>query len=138
MQKTLGIIKPDAVSRNLIGEILKMAESKGLEVCALRMVQLSKKDAQGFYAVHQDRPFFDSLTDFMSEGPIVVVIFKAEKAINTWREVMGATNPEDAKEGTIRKLYGLNIERNSAHGSDSPETAVFEIRYFFSELEECL
>lgn len=137
MEKTLGIIKPDAVSRNLVGSILQKAESAGLEICALRMIHLSKMEAEGFYYVHRERPFFASLTDFMSESPIVVVIFKAESAIATWRKVMGATNPADAEEGTIRKLYGQNIERNSVHGSDSPESALFETRYFFSEMEEC-
>jgi nucleoside-diphosphate kinase len=137
MEKTLGIIKPDAVSRNLVGSILQKAESASLEICALRMIHLSKKEAEGFYHVHRERPFFASLTDFMSEGPIVVVIFQAENAIATWRKVMGATNPAEAEEGTIRKLFGQNIERNSVHGSDSPESARFEIRYFFSEIDEC-
>ena len=137
MEKTLGIIKPDAVSRNLAGAILKLAESAGLEICALKMLHLSKKDAQEFYQVHKERPFFDSLTDFMSESPIVAIIYKAENAIATWRKVMGATNPGEADVGTIRNLYGQNIERNSVHGSDSPESAAFETRYFFSEMEEC-
>lgn len=137
MEKTLGIIKPDAVSRNLVGSILQLAESSGLEICAVKMLHLSKKDAEGFYQVHRERPFFNSLTDFMSESPIVVVIYKAENAITTWRKVMGATNPAEADEGTIRDLYGQNIERNSVHGSDSPESAAIETRYFFSEMDEC-
>jgi len=136
MEKTLGIIKPDAVGRNLVGTILKTAEAAGLEVCALKMLHLSKKQAEGFYRVHRERPFFGTLTDFMSEGPIVVAVFRGENAIAAWRGVMGATNPAEAEEGTIRNLFGENIERNSVHGSDSPESAAFEIRYFFSEMEE--
>lgn len=135
MERTLGIVKPDAVSRNLIGSILAKAEENGLVIRALKRIHLTKKEAEGFYYVHKERPFFGSLTDFMSEGPIVVIAFEAEDAIATWRKTMGATNPADAEEGTIRKLYGLNIERNSVHGSDAPETAKFEIGYFFSDLE---
>ena len=112
MEKTLGIIKPDAVQRNLIGTILRQAESSGLKVKALKMIHLTKTQAQGFYYVHKERPFFESLTTFMSEGPIVVVVFEAENAIARWREVMGATDPAKAAEGTIRKLYGTNIENS--------------------------
>ncbi|UCF38015.1 MAG: nucleoside-diphosphate kinase [Acidobacteriota bacterium] len=135
MERTLGIIKPDAVSRNLIGEILALAEKNGLAVRALKRLHLTKKEAEGFYHVHAERPFFGSLTDFMSESPIVVVVFEAEDAIAKWRKVMGATDPAKADEGTIRKLYAQNIERNSVHGSDSPESASTEIPYFFSALE---
>lgn len=136
MEKTLGIIKPDAVKRNLIGAILEKAESTGLKVKALKMIHLTKEQAQGFYYVHKDRPFFDSLTGFMSEGPIVVVVFEAAQAISTWRKVMGATDPAKAADGTIRKLYGQSVERNSSHGSDSPSSAEFEIAYFFGTLEQ--
>ena len=136
MEKTLGIIKPNAVKRNLVGAILEKAESSGLKVKALKMVHLTKAQAEGFYYVHKERPFFDSLTTFMSEGPIVLVVFEADNAISTWREVMGATDPAKAAEGTIRKLYGQSVERNSSHGSDSPSSAEFEIGYFFGTIEQ--
>jgi nucleoside-diphosphate kinase len=130
------MIKPDAVSKNLVGAVISLAERAGLRVVALKMLQLSKTEAQGFYQVHRERPFFDSLTDFMSEGPIVALVFEGDQAIATWREVMGATDPAQAVEGSVRQLYGESIERNSVHGSDSPESAVFEIGYFFSALEQ--
>jgi nucleoside-diphosphate kinase len=133
-EKTLGIIKPDAVRRDLVGEVISLAEKAGLKLVALRMLHLSKRQAQGFYQVHKERPFFDSLTDFMSEGPIVVMVLEGDGAIATWRQVMGATDPAQAAEGTIRNLYGQSIERNSVHGSDSPESASFEISYFCSAL----
>jgi nucleoside-diphosphate kinase len=136
MEKTLGIIKPNAVKRNLVGAILEKAESSGLKVKALKMVHLTKAQAEGFYYVHKERPFFDSLTTFMSEGPIVLVVFEADNAISTWRGVMGATDPAKAAEGTIRKLYGESVERNSSHGSDSPSSAEFEIGYFFGTIEQ--
>ncbi len=136
MQKTLGIIKPDAVQRNLVGAILALAEKAGLRIKALRMLRLSRPEAEGFYHVHRERPFFSSLTAFMSEGPVVVVVFEAEDAVARWRQVLGATDPAKAEEGTIRKLYGQSVERNSAHGSDSPESAAFEINYFFSALDQ--
>ena len=136
IERTLGIIKPDAVSKNLVGEVIRLAERAGLSVVALRVLHLSKLQAQGFYQVHRERPFFDSLTDFMSEGPAVTMVFEGEGAISTWRGVMGATNPNDAVEGTIRKLYGESVERNAVHGSDSPESASFEIGYFFSALDQ--
>ncbi len=136
MEKTLGIIKPDAVKRNLIGAILEIAESGGLKVKAMKTARLTKAQAEGFYYVHKERPFFDSLTTFMSEGPIVLIVFEAENAISRWREVMGATDPAKAAEGTVRKLYGQSMERNSSHGSDSPSSAEFEIGYFFSTLEQ--
>jgi nucleoside-diphosphate kinase len=134
-QRTLSIIKPDAVERNLIGAILKLIEDEGLKVVAMKKIKLSKEKAQGFYHVHRERPFFDSLTDFMSSGPCVVIVLEGDDAIARYRKLMGATNPENAEEGTIRKLYAQNVERNSVHGSDAPETAEFETRYFFSELE---
>ena len=136
MENTLGIIKPNAVSKNLVGAIIRMAEESGLSVKGLKMIHLSTEQAEGFYYVHRDRPFFRSLTKFMSEGPIVVIVFQGEAAIDKWRKVMGATDPTQAEEGTIRKLFGENIERNSAHGSDSPESAEYEIGYFFSDLEQ--
>ena len=135
MEQTLAIIKPDAVERNLVGEILKRIEGAGLKIAALKMIRLSKEEAQGFYYVHRERPFFDSLTDFMSSGPIVVAVLQGEGAIQKWRDLMGATDPAKAQEGTIRKAFGLNVEKNSVHGSDSPESAAYEISYFFSQLE---
>jgi len=135
VEKTLSIIKPDAVQRNLIGEILAQVESGGLQIKALKMIQMSKQQAEGFYAVHKDKPFFHSLTDYMSSGPVVVSILEGENAIARYREIMGATNPEEAAEGTIRKRFAQDIEKNSVHGSDAPETAAQEVAYFFSQLE---
>jgi nucleoside-diphosphate kinase len=136
-EQTLAIIKPDGVSRNLIGEIIRRIEARGLKVAALKMAHLSKKEAEGFYAVHRERPFFDSLTAFMSESPVVLMILSGENAIAAWRELMGATDPSKAAPGTIRKEYGLSIERNTTHGSDAPGTAAFETAYFFNRLETC-
>ncbi|QPJ65491.1 MAG: nucleoside-diphosphate kinase [Candidatus Nitrohelix vancouverensis] len=135
MEKTFAIIKPDAVERNLIGKILDRIESNSFRVVAMKRAQLTKEQAQGFYAVHKERPFFDDLTTFMSSGPVVLLVLEKENAITGWRDLMGATNPKDAAEGTIRKEFAIDIERNSSHGSDSPETAQFEISYFFSQLE---
>ncbi len=135
VERTLAIIKPDAVERNIIGEILKEVESSGLKIVAMKMIHLSKRQAEGFYYVHREKPFFDSLTDYMSSGPIVVMVLEGEGAIERWRKLMGATNPENAEEGTIRKRFGLNVEKNSVHGSDSPDSARYEISYFFSDLE---
>ncbi len=135
IQQTLSIIKPDAVQRDVCGEILKRIEAGGLKIKALKMLELSKKQAQGFYAVHQDKPFFDSLTDFMSSGPIVVSVLEGEDAVRVYRDIMGATNPAEASPGTIRKEFGLDIEKNSVHGSDSSENASTEIAYFFHALE---
>lgn len=135
MQKTLGIIKPDAVSRNLVGSILALAEKEGLVLKGLKILRLTKRQAEGFYHVHRERSFFDDLTRFMSEGPIVVIVLAGEDAIARWRRVMGATDPIQAEEGTIRRLYGENIERNAVHGSDSPDSAAFELSYFFSRVE---
>ncbi len=135
MERTFSIIKPDAVARNLTGEILAMIQGAGLKVVALKMIHLTKEQAEGFYAVHKERPFFDSLTTYMSSGPIVCSILEGEDAIRRYRDLMGATNPEQAAEGTIRKKYAVNIEANSVHGSDAPETAAFEMGYFFNAFE---
>ncbi|THB63173.1 MAG: nucleoside-diphosphate kinase [Desulfovibrio sp.] len=135
MERTFSIVKPDAVERNLTGEVLAMIQAAGLRVVAMKMISMSKAEAEGFYAVHKERPFFGSLTDFMSSGPVVVSVLEGENAIARYREVMGATNPDNADEGTIRKKYALDVEKNSVHGSDAPETAATEIAYFFSELE---
>ena len=135
MDRTLSIIKPDAVARNLSGAILKMIQDAGLKVVAMKMIQLSAAEAEGFYAVHKDRPFFRSLVDFMISGPVVVSILEGDDAIAKYRKLMGATNPANAEEGTIRKCYALDIEKNSVHGSDAPETAAFETAYYFSTLE---
>jgi nucleoside-diphosphate kinase len=136
-EQTLAIIKPDGVARNLIGAIIRRIEESGLKVKALKMAHLSKKQVEGFYAVHKERPFFNSLTSFMSEGPVVLMILSGENAILTWRNLMGATDPAKASPGTLRKEYGISIERNTTHGSDAPETAAFETSYFFSGLEAC-
>ncbi len=135
MERTLSIIKPDAVSKNQIGQVLALIEGAGLRVAAARFLRLSKADAERFYAVHRERPFFASLTSFMSEGPILVMVLEAAGAIAKYREVMGATDPAKAAPGTIRKAVGTNVERNACHGSDAPETAKQEIAFFFSELE---
>ena len=136
-QQTLAAIKPDGVARNLVGEIIRRIEQAGLRVAALKMVHLSRKEAEGFYAVHRERPFFGSLTAFMSEGPIVLMVLEGENAIQAWRDLMGATDPAKAAAGTIRKEFGQSIERNTTHGSDAPETAAFETSYFFNKLEVC-
>lgn len=135
IERTLVIIKPDAVSKNLIGEIIARFERQGLRVAALKKLKLTKEGAKGFYIVHKDRPFYESLTDFMSEGPIVVMVLEGDDAIARVRKIMGATNPAQAEEGTIRRDFAENIERNAVHGSDSPESAAYEIPYFFSALE---
>jgi nucleoside-diphosphate kinase len=137
IQETLAIIKPDGVARGLIGEVIRRIESHGLKVKALKMAHLSKKEAEGFYAVHRERPFFGSLTSFMSEGPVVLMILSGENAIQAWRDLMGATDPAKSAPGTIRREFGLSIERNTTHGSDAPETAAFETSYFFSGMEAC-
>ena len=137
LERTLSIVKPDAVAKNQIGEVIRYLESGGLRVVAMRMVRLSKEQAEGFYVVHRERPFFDSLTTFMSSGPVVVMVLEGENAIPRNREIMGATNPSEAAEGTIRKALGSDVERNTVHGSDAPETARIEIAYFFNELDIC-
>jgi nucleoside-diphosphate kinase len=132
MEKTFAIIKPDAVANNHVGAILAIAEEHGFKIKALRMMHLSLKQAQGFYAVHSERPFFGELTEFMSEGPCVVICFEREDAVAKWREVMGATNPANAAEGTIRKRFAESVGRNCVHGSDSKENAAIELAYFFA------
>jgi len=135
MERTLAIIKPDAVGRHLIGTILQRYEQAGLIPVAMKLLRLTKTQAEGFYYVHKQRPFFDSLCSFMSSGPIVVLVLEGENAIQRHRDLMGATDPAKAAEGTIRKAYGTHIEHNAVHGSDSAETAQFELSYFFSSLE---
>lgn len=135
MERTLSIIKPDGVSKNIIGEVIKRFETNGIKIAAMKMIHLTKPQAQGFYAVHKERPFFDSLTDFMTSGPIVVMVLEGEDVIAKNRKLMGATNFKEAEEGTIRKEYATDIEKNVVHGSDAPETAAFEIGYFFNDLE---
>ena len=136
-EQTLSIIKPDGVRKNLIGEVVRRFEQNGLTPIAVKMLHLTKKEAEGFYAVHRDRPFFESLTVFMSSGPIVVMVLEGENAIELNRKLMGATNPKEADEGTIRRQYADNIEQNIVHGSDAPETAATEMAYFFNALEVC-
>ena len=135
MQQTLAIIKPDGVSRNLIGEVIKRIEDNQLKIKAMKLIQMTKAQAEGFYAVHRERPFFSSLTDFMTSGPVVVMILEGDNAIARWREMMGATNFKDAAEGTIRREFATDIEKNVVHGSDAPETAAFETSYFFNAFE---
>ncbi|MBW1675847.1 MAG: nucleoside-diphosphate kinase [Deltaproteobacteria bacterium] len=134
-ERTLSIIKPDGVARSLIGEVIKRFEQAGFKIVAMKMVHMTKKEAEGFYAVHKERPFFESLTIFMSSGPAVVMVLEAEDVIAGNRELMGATNYKEAAEGTIRSEFATDIEKNVVHGSDSPETAAFEIAYFFNALE---
>jgi len=135
VERTLSIIKPDGVGKNVIGEVIKRFETDGIKIAAMKMIHLTKTQAQGFYAVHKERPFFNSLTDFMTSGPIVVMVLEGEDVIARNRKLMGATNFEEAETGTIRKDYATNIEKNVVHGSDAPETAAFEIGYFFNDLE---
>ena len=135
VEKTLSIIKPDAVKRDLTGKIIAMFEEKGLRIVGQKKIWLSKEQAGSFYDIHRERPFFDELCEFMSSGPIVVQVLQGNNAIELNREIMGATNPEQAEAGTIRKEFALSMTENSAHGSDSPETAREEIRFFFSGLE---
>ena len=134
-ERTLAIVKPDAVNRNLIGEIIRRAEQGGLSVAAARFLHLTKKQAEGFYAVHRERPFFGGLTDYMSSGPVMVLVFDGDGAIAKWRGLMGATDPAKADPGTIRKDLGQSVEQNATHGSDAPDTARFEIGYFFDGLD---
>ena len=134
-ERTLAIIKPDAVERRLAGKIIQRIEDEGFQIRAMRRVQLSTKQAEGFYAVHRARPFFGSLTSFMSSGPAIVLVLEAADAIRKWRTLMGATAPAKADAGTMRKEFAQSIERNATHGSDAPETAAYEIGYFFAGLE---
>jgi nucleoside-diphosphate kinase len=134
-ERTLAIIKPDAVERRLAGKIIQRIEDEGFQIRAMRRLHLSSKQAEGFYAVHRERPFFGSLTAFMASGPAIVLVLEAEDAIRKWRTLMGATDPAKADPGTMRKEFAQSIERNATHGSDAPETAAYEISYFFSGLE---
>jgi nucleoside-diphosphate kinase len=135
LQRTFSIVKPDAVATGKAGLILSLLESNGFRILGLRMVKLSQAQAEGFYAVHKERPFFKSLVTFMTEGPVIVMALEREDAVKKLREVMGATNPANAAEGTVRKLYAESIERNAIHGSDAPETAAQELAYFFNGIE---
>jgi nucleoside-diphosphate kinase len=135
MERTFAIIKPDAVERNLIGSILAKIESSGFTVIGLKRIRLTKVQAMGFYYVHKDRPFYEDLCSYMARGPVVALVLEKANAISDWRDLMGATNPADAKEGTIRKDFGISLGENSVHGSDSPESAAYEIPYFFNALE---
>ena len=135
MERTLAIIKPDATARRLTGRILQRIEEAGLQIRAMRMMRLSRAGAEGFYAVHRDRPFFKDLTEFMASGPIVALVLEAPDAIQKWRTLMGATDPAKADAGTIRREFASSIGENATHGSDAPETAAFEIGYFFAGME---
>jgi nucleoside-diphosphate kinase len=135
IERTLSIIKPDATRKNLIGKIVARFEEEGLRICAMKKVHLSLREAEGFYAVHAHRPFFGELTQFMSSGPCVLMVLEGENAILRNREIMGATNPAQAADGTLRKLYAASIGENAVHGSDAPETAAFEISWFFAGTE---
>jgi len=134
-ERTLAIIKPDAVERRLAGKILQRIEDEGFQIRAMKRVSLSNAQAEGFYAVHRERPFFGSLTKFMSSGPAIVLVLEAPEAIKKWRTLMGATDPAKADAGTMRKEFAESIERNATHGSDAPDTAAYEIGYFFPGIE---
>ena len=134
-ERTLSIIKPDGVSRNLIGDVIRRIEELGLKIVGMKMIKMTKEQAKGFYKVHEGKPFYGSVTDFMSSGPSVVILLEGEDAIKKYRKLMGATNYEEAEEGTIRRNFATDIEKNIVHGSDSKETANFEINYFFNKLE---
>ena len=135
MERTLAIIKPDGVKRGLIGKVISRLEREGLIIVALKMIWMTKEQAKGFYKVHAGKPFYESVTDFMSSGPCVVMVLEAKRAINTYRKLMGATDYKEAAEGTLRRDYATDIEKNVVHGSDSPQSAAFEVAYFFNELE---
>ena len=134
-ERTLAIIKPDGVERRLAGEVIKRLETADLKIAAMKMIRMTKEQAKGFYKVHEGKPFYESVTDFMSSGPCIVMILEGENAIARYRQLMGATDFRKAEEGTIRKAFATDIERNIVHGSDGADTATFEIGYFFSELE---
>jgi nucleoside-diphosphate kinase len=136
MERTLAIIKPDAVKKRIVGRIIQRIEDEGFKIVEMKLLRLTKKQAEDFYVVHKNKPFYNSLTDFMSSGEIVVMVLERENAISHWREVMGATDPALAKPGTIRHSFGFSIERNAVHGSDSPETADWEINFFFPKKSE--
>jgi len=135
MNRTFSIIKPDATKRNITGSINKIIENSNLIIVAQKRIKLSKEKAEGFYAIHKDRPFFNDLIDYMTSGPVIVQVLEGENAVEKYRKIMGATNPENAEEGTIRKKHALNIQENSVHGSDSEENAKIEINFFFNENE---
>jgi nucleoside-diphosphate kinase len=135
MERTLAIVKPDAVRRGLTGDILKRIEASGLTIVAMRKLQLSRADAEKFYDVHKARPFFSGLCDYMTSGPVVVAVLQGDKAIGSWRQLMGATDPKKADAGSIRKDFGIDVEQNATHGSDAPETAAYEIAFFFPTRE---
>jgi nucleoside-diphosphate kinase len=135
MERTFAIIKPDAVRKGVVGRILARVEEAGFNVRAMRMIHMSKAEAEGFYQVHRERPFFAGLTDFMSSGPSIVMCLEAPDAIRKWRDLMGATDPGKAAEGTLRKEFGASIDNNATHGSDAPDTAAFELGYFFCGME---
>ncbi len=135
LQRTLAIVKPDAVKKGVTGEIIAAIEKNGFRIIGMKMLHLKKAQAQGFYAVHVGKPFFDSLVTFMTEGPVVAMALEKDNAIADWRKLMGATNPANAEEGTIRKKYAESIERNATHGSDAEDTARFEVSFFFSGAE---
>jgi nucleoside-diphosphate kinase len=137
MERTLSIIKPDGVSRNLVGEVIKRFEGAGIRIAAMKMLRLTLEQAKAFYAVHRERPFYESLTEFMSSGPIVVMVLEAENVIRLNRDIMGATNYKEAAPNTIRRDFATDIEKNVVHGSDAPETAAVEIAFFFSSMELC-
>ena len=131
LQRTLAIVKPDGVQKGVAGQVIARIEKEGFRIAAMRLHHLSRAEAEGFYAVHKERPFFKDLVGFMTSGPVVLICLERENAIAHWRDVMGATDPAKAAEGTIRKLFGTNIEKNTSHGSDAPETAAFELGWFF-------
>jgi nucleoside-diphosphate kinase len=134
-ERTLSIVKPDGVKKGVVGEVLKRFEDAGLSIVAMKMMYLGKREAEGFYVVHKDKPFYSSLTDFMSSGPCVALVLEGEGAIGKTREIMGATDPAKAAEGTIRRDFATSIEVNTVHGSDAPETAATEIKYFFGDID---
>lgn len=135
MERTLSIVKPDGVKKGVLGEVVRRFQAAGIRIAAIKMIHMTQAEAQGFYAVHKERPFFSSLTEFMSSGPCVVMVLEGENVIRKNRDLMGATNPREAAAGTIRKDFASDIEHNIVHGSDAPETAAFEIGYFFNVLE---
>ena len=135
MSRTFSIIKPDATKRNITGAINKIIEDNNLIIIAQKRIQLSKEKAEGFYSIHKNKPFFNDLIQYMTSGPVIVQVLHGENAVQVYRKIMGATNPENAENGTIRKLYALNIQENSVHGSDSDENAITEINYFFDDSE---
>ena len=135
MERTLSIIKPDGVAQGLTGEVVRRLEQAGIRICAMKMLRLTPEQAGMFYAVHKERPFYSSLTEFMTSGPIVTMVLQGENVIQRYRELMGATNPKDAAPGTIRREFASSVEKNIVHGSDAPETAAQEIKFFFNDLE---